>query len=69
MKNNFISLLLAMVIGIAPIVMQAQIVDRDLTNLVIFMRFADDEEITHPFNQIDTMFNGAKLAGIGTLQF
>ena len=58
MKNNFIALLLAMVIGIAPIAMQAQIVDRDLTNLVIFMRFADDEEITHPFNQIDTMFNG-----------
>ena len=58
MKNNFITLLLAMVIGIAPIAMQAQIVDRDLTNLVIFMRFADDDEITHPFNQIDTMFNG-----------
>ena len=31
---------------------------RELTNLVIFIRFADDEEITHPFADIDTMFNG-----------
>ena len=30
----------------------------ELTNLVIFIRFADDEEITHDFAQIDTMFNG-----------
>ena len=30
----------------------------ELTNLVIFIRFADDEEITHSFARIDTMFNG-----------
>lgn len=30
----------------------------ELTNLVIFVRFADDAEINHPFAQIDTMFNG-----------
>ena len=30
----------------------------ELTNLVIFVRFADDAEITHPFADIDTMFNG-----------
>lgn len=29
-----------------------------LTNLVIFIRFADDEEITHPIADIDSMFNG-----------
>ena len=29
-----------------------------LTNLVIFLRFADDEEIDHPFANIDSMFNG-----------
>lgn len=38
--------------------LKAQIIDRDLTNLVIFMRFADDEEITHDFPSIDSMFNG-----------
>ncbi len=35
--------------------------DSDITelyNLVVFIRFADDEEITHPFNEIDSMFNG-----------
>ena len=31
---------------------------KNLTNLVVFVRFADDEEITHSFAQIDTMFNG-----------
>ena len=30
----------------------------DLTNLVIFLRFADDPEIDHSFADIDTMFNG-----------
>jgi M6 family metalloprotease-like protein len=29
-----------------------------LTNLVIFVRFADDEEIDHSFVDIDSMFNG-----------
>lgn len=28
-----------------------------LSNLVIFVRFADDEEITYPFNSIDSLFN------------
>ena len=31
---------------------------RELTNLVIFIRFADDDEITHPLADIDSMFNG-----------
>lgn len=30
----------------------------ELTNLVVFVRFADDTEITHPFAEIDSMFNG-----------
>lgn len=29
----------------------------ELTNLVIFIRFSDDEEITYPFDTIDRMFN------------
>ena len=31
---------------------------KELTNLVIFVRFADDSEITHSFADIDTMFYG-----------
>ena len=58
MKHKYIILLLALILGITPLVTKAQIVDEDLTNLVIFMRFADDEEITHSFDNIDTMFNG-----------
>ena len=38
-----------------PPVAQAQ--TQELTNLVIFLRFADDEEIDHPFADIDSMFN------------
>ena len=58
-KKLFIkALLLALMIGVSPVMTKAQIVDRDLTNLVIFMRFADDAEITHSFDDIDTMFNG-----------
>ena len=30
----------------------------NFTNLVIFIRFADDDEITHPIADIDSMFNG-----------
>ena len=30
----------------------------ELTNLVVFLRFADDEEIDHSFADIDSMFNG-----------
>ena len=51
-------LLLALIAGFTAINVRAQIVDRDLTNLVIFMRFADDAEITHDFPSIDSMFNG-----------
>ncbi|MBP5643221.1 MAG: T9SS type A sorting domain-containing protein [Bacteroidales bacterium] len=58
MKKSFIKTLFALLMALSVIPMRAQIVDRDLTNLVIFMRFADDEEITHDFPSIDTMFNG-----------
>ena len=36
----------------------AQSETKELTNLVIFVRFADDAEIDHSFAEIDTMFNG-----------
>ena len=40
-----------------PDVVNAQAATRELTNLVVFVRFADDEEIDHSFNAIDSMFN------------
>lgn len=33
-----------------------------MSNLVIFVRFADDDEITYPFNSIDSLFN-CKIPG------
>jgi len=55
--NILLRALLAMAMFI-PCGVKAQGETRELTNLVIFMRFADDEEIDHPFADIDTMFNG-----------
>ena len=69
MKHVYFKLLLAIIFGISPAVMQAQIVDKDLTNLVIFMRFADDEEITHSFASIDTMFNGKTPSYLSVANF
>lgn len=58
MKKLFTTTALSVLILFTSMTMKAQIVDRDLTNLVIFMRFADDTEITHDFPSIDSMFNG-----------
>ena len=58
MKRNFTLFLLALFIGATPLMVSAQNESTELTNLVIFLRFADDPEITHPFAPIDTMFNG-----------
>ena len=58
MKRNFTLLLMTLIIGTTPLMVAAQNESTELTNLVIFLRFADDPEITHPFAPIDTMFNG-----------
>ena len=57
MKRNFIALLLVFLMGSAPLAVSAQD-STELTNLVIFLRFADDAEITQSFASIDTLFNG-----------
>ena len=54
-KHSLFSLLL--LLGSCMIV-QAQNTTTELTNLVVFVRFADDAEINHSFAAIDTMFNG-----------
>lgn len=41
-----------------PCQLKAQNECTELTNVVIFIRFADDAEINHSFADIDTMFNG-----------
>lgn len=46
---------ISMVISI-PVIAQSGV--KELTNLVVFVRFADDAEIDHSFADIDTMFNG-----------
>ena len=57
MRNNLIRIALAIVLLI-PFGVNAQNQPRELTNLVVFLRFADDDEIDHSFADIDTMFNG-----------
>ncbi len=55
--NTLVRLLLA-ALFIIPCGAKAQVETRELTNLVIFLRFADDDEINHSFAKIDSMFNG-----------
>lgn len=55
MKHCITLLLAAALLG--PCVAVAQEA-KELTNLVIFLRFSDDEEIEHNFADIDSMFNG-----------
>ena len=57
MKRFFITLLINLLWFFVPVVTMAQTAT-ELTNLVIFVRFADDAEIDHSFADIDTMFNG-----------
>lgn len=40
-----------------------------LTNLVVFVRFADDEEIDHPFAAIDSMFNSREPGYLSVYNF
>ena len=40
-----------------------------LTNLVIFVRFADDEEIDHSFDAIDSMFNSQESGYLSVYNF
>ena len=47
----------AVLLGLIPARVHAQ-QSTELTNLVVFVRFADDAEINHSFAAIDTMFNG-----------
>ncbi|MBR6131190.1 MAG: hypothetical protein IKQ20_04955, partial [Bacteroidales bacterium] len=58
MKKIFYLLIINVLSIFAPVGLIAQNDVRELTNLVVFVRFADDDEITHSFDAIDTMFNG-----------
>lgn len=54
MKKHIATILAALVLSPALLAQTT----RELTNLVVFVRFADDEEIDFPLGDIDTMFNG-----------
>ncbi len=57
------------VLTVVPCGVKAQDEPQELTNLVIFLRFADDEEITHPFAEIDSMFNGRRPGTLSVYNF
>lgn len=42
---------------------------KELTNLVIFVRFADEEEIDHSFEAIDSMFNSREAGYLSVYNF
>lgn len=54
MKKNIILFLGVMLLSPMAVAQTAT----ELTNLVVFIRFADEEEIDFPFSDMDTMFNG-----------
>ena len=54
-KNVLVVFLVLLLLQV-PVRVQAQ--TTELSNVVIFVRFADDAEIVHSFADIDTMFNG-----------
>ncbi len=58
MKKVFYLLIINILAIMMPAVAVAQNDVRELTNLVVFVRFADDAEINRSFAAIDTMFNG-----------
>jgi len=60
MKKPFFILSVFMFFSLSATVMAQTVTE--LTNLVVFVRFADDAEIDHYFADIDTMFN-AKAPG------
>ena len=55
MKKSLL-LLFLVILGLPAATVCAQ--STELTNLVVFVRFADDEEVDHSFADIDSMFNG-----------
>lgn len=58
MKKYFHILIISVFSVLTPLFAVAQNEVRELTNLVVFVRFADDAEINHSFADIDSMFNG-----------
>ena len=66
--NTLISMLLAAFVTM-PCVVKAQNETTELTNVVIFLRFADDAEINHSFADIDTMFNGRRAGYLSIYNF
>lgn len=58
MNKCFYALIISVLCLVSPARVVAQGETRELTNLVIFVRFADDAEINHSFADIDSMFNG-----------
>ena len=65
-KHSLFSLLL--LLG-SCMIAQAQNTTTELTNLVVFVRFADDAEINHSFADIDNMFNATTPGYLSVYNF
>lgn len=67
MKKTVIFSLLVSLFGFHFSVCNAQATE--LTNLVVFLRFADDDEINHSFDEIDEMFNSREPGYLSVYNF
>lgn len=67
MKKTVIFSLLVSLFGFHFSVCNAQATE--LTNLVVFLRFADDDEINHSFEEIDDMFNSQEPGYLSVYNF
>ncbi len=58
MKKIIKNVLVVVLVLLVQVPVRVQAQTTELSNVVIFVRFADDAEIDHSFADIDTMFNG-----------
>ena len=58
MKKIIKNVLVVVLVLLVQVPVRVQAQTTELSNVVIFVRFADDAEIVHSFADIDTMFNG-----------
>ena len=68
MKNVCLTLIISVLSVFMPLVSMAQNAT-ELTNLVVFVRFADDAEIDHSFADINTMFNATTPGYLSVYNF
>jgi M6 family metalloprotease-like protein len=69
MKKIIKNVLVVVLVLLVQVPVRVQAQTTELSNVVIFVRFADDAEIDHSFADIDTMFNGRTPGNLSVYNF